>query len=190
MRTQDTYQKGEPRYVAVVVDPNRSTKSAIDMDAFRNFPEHMMQMAQLGRGSSVEPRQTTSNIGYIREPNRVALHHGCDKLYYSIAISLRMKESEQKMLNCLNKSTWTNSLKIEPHTTQHEKNVKALKKMATLTKNYSKWIKDEIDKTTTESTVAKAGKMDPRKHLGKETDTLLQDNVTNCLGTMVNTIVF
>jgi len=62
------------------------------------------------------------------------LHRGLDKLYYSIAISLRMNENEMRMLGQMNKSTWTNSLKIEAYTSQNERNIKALKTIENLTK--------------------------------------------------------
>lgn len=94
------------------------------------------------------------------------------------------------MLGAMNKSTWTNSLKLEGYSTQHEKNVKALKTMENLTNQYSKWIQEETKISLKEFQVATAGKMNPRKHLGLTTDTVLTENVTHSLGTMLNTVVF
>ena len=116
-----------------MVDPIRSTKSGIDMDAFRSIPQAMLAGLRMNQGP-IEPRQTTSNIGLNKTPNTTALHRGLDKLYYSIAISLRMNENEQRMLGSMNKRNWTDSLKINQFTNQHEKNEKALKQMANLTK--------------------------------------------------------
>ena len=98
----------------------------------------------------MEPRQTTSNLGFEHSPCRAAIARGLDKLYYEVVISLRMNESEQRMLTCLNLTTWDRGLKQVAHTTQHEKNVESMKKMAKLSKEYHSWIKDEIGKTTKE----------------------------------------
>lgn len=81
------------------------------IDAFRTIPQEVM-MAQ------IEPRQTTSNIGYLQRPSAVAKIHGLDKMYYSIAINYRKNEGEQKMLLNLNKTSWANSLKLDAYTDQ------------------------------------------------------------------------
>lgn len=159
------------------------------MDAFRSIPQSMIAGMRMNQGP-MEPRQTTSNIGLNRKQNTTALHRGLDKLYYSIAISLRMNENEQRMLGSMNKRSWTDSLKINQFTNQQEKNDKAIKQMANLTKSYSKWIQEETKVSHKEFQVATAGKMNPRKHLGLTTDAVLTENVTHCLGTMLNTVVF
>jgi len=38
--------------------------------------------------------------------------------------------------------------------------------------------------------VASVGKLNPKTHLAKQTDEALVENVTNCLGTMLSTVVF
>jgi len=44
------------------------------------------------------------------------MHRGLNKYYYSIAISYRKNEFEQKMLSNLHKSSWANSLKLADFT--------------------------------------------------------------------------
>jgi 26S proteasome regulatory subunit N11 len=44
------------------------------------------------------------------------MHRGLNKYYYSIAISYRKNEFEQKMLANLHKSSWANSLKLADFT--------------------------------------------------------------------------
>ncbi len=51
-----------PRAVAVVIDPIQSVKGKVVIDAFRSIPP---QVAMLGQ----EPRQTTSNVGFLNKPN-------------------------------------------------------------------------------------------------------------------------
>lgn len=97
-----------PRAVAVVVDPVQSVKGKVVIDAFRSIDQQTMMMG-------IEPRQTTSNIGHIQKPSLVALTHGLNKYYYSIAINYRKNENEQKMLMNLQKVGWGASLKTEDY---------------------------------------------------------------------------
>jgi 26S proteasome regulatory subunit N11 len=46
----------------------------------------------------LEPRQTTSNVGHLHKPSITALIHGLNRSYYSMPISYRKNELEQKML--------------------------------------------------------------------------------------------
>lgn len=57
------------------------------------------------------PSQTTSIIGHLNKPSIQALIHGLNRHYYSIAISYRKSELEEKMLMNLNKKGWTHGLK-------------------------------------------------------------------------------
>lgn len=99
-----------PRAVAIVVDPVQSVKGKVVIDAFRSIDQQTMM-------TGAEPRQTTSNIGHIQKPSRVAEAHGLNRFYYSIAINYRKNEFEQKMLFNLHKSSWANSLKLTDYTT-------------------------------------------------------------------------
>lgn len=140
--------------------------------------------------TGAEPRQTTSHIGHISKPSHVALVHGLNKYYYSIAINYRKSESEQKMLLNLHKSGWTQSLKTQDFSQQHTSNLDLLKTMQKLTADYSKWIEEESKKTTDEFKVASVGKMNPKTHLAMAVEESLTNNVMNCLGTMLSTVVF
>ena len=55
--------------------------------------------------------QTTSIIGHLNKPSLQALIHGLNRHYYSIAISYRKNELEEKMLMNLHKKGWTQGLK-------------------------------------------------------------------------------
>ena len=90
--------------------------------------------------TGMEPRQTTSNIGFMTPPSMVAKLRGLDKHYYSIAINYRKNEGEQKMLCNLNKQSWANSLKLDDYTDQHKSNVETLERLAKLSESYNKWI--------------------------------------------------
>lgn len=125
------------------------------MDAFRTIP--MM--------STGEPRQTTSNIGYLHKPSPAQIIRGLNKYYYSIVINTKKSEMEQRMLHCLNKVEWSKSL-VQKDYVEHKKNtVDVMKKFAKMTGDYEKWIKEENTKSKKEMTVWKAGKVNPSKHL-------------------------
>jgi 26S proteasome regulatory subunit N11 len=69
-------------------------------------------------------------------------------------------------------------------------NVKKLKEFSKLTFLYNKWIKEETKMTREEFVVHSVGKLNPQKHLQSEIEESLNANVIDCLGSMVNTVVF
>jgi 26S proteasome regulatory subunit N11 len=94
------------------------------------------------------------------------------------------------MLLNLNKTNWTNSLKLRDYTDQHSTNVETLKTLSKLATDYNKWIKEEMKKTREEFIVASVGLTNPKKQLGMQIENSLNTNVMDCLGTMLNTVCF
>jgi len=183
INTQQSFEALNKRAVAVVIDPIQSVKGKVVIDAFRLINPQLMMLGQA-------PRQTTSNLGHLRKPSIQALIHNLNRHYYSINISYRKNELEQKMLLNLHKKTWTHGLKIknpEDHAKQNEKTVQQL---LDFSKSYSKRLEDEDTKTEEELTVANVGKLDPKKHLETDVEELMASNISQCLGTMLDTIVF
>ena len=158
IETQKSQEQLNPRAVAIVVDPVQSVKGKVVIDAFRNIDPQMMMMG-------VEPRQTTSNIGFINKASLVAVAHGLNKYYYSIAINYRKNEFEQKMLLNLNKQNWSRAVRNQDFKEQQASTETTLKEMARLTEEYNKWIQEEIKKTREELVVSQVGKMNPKVHL-------------------------
>ena len=183
IETQKSQEQLNGRSVAVVVDPIQSVKGKVVMDAFRNIDQ---QIAMMG----IEPRQTTSNIGFLNRPSRVAIEHGLNRYYYSIVINCKKNELEQKMLLNLNKENWSGSLRLKQYTDQHDTNLEQLQKMSKLTEEYNKWIKEETKMTREEFMVKSVGMKNPKKALESEIEENLNTNVMDCLGSMVNTVVF
>jgi 26S proteasome regulatory subunit N11 len=62
--------------------------------------------------------------------------------------------------------------------------------MARLAGEYNKWIQEEIKKSKEEFIVSSVGKLNPKNHLTHLIDDTLNENVMECLGSMVNTVVF
>jgi len=165
------------------VDPIQSVKGKVVIDAFRLINQ---QMAIFGQPS----RQTTSNLGHLRKPSIQALIHNLNRHYYSINIDYRKNELETKMLLNLHKKLWTHGLRVtEPH--QHAKNnEKIVQDMLKFTKDYNKQLEEEETKTAEELIVARAGVRDAKKHLESSVELLMNDNITQCLGMMIDTVVF
>ena len=86
--------------VSIVIDPVQSVKGKVVIDAFRLINPQTIMLGQ-------EPRQTTSNLGHLNKPSIRALIHGLNRHYYSINISYRKNQLEEKMLLNLNKNKWS-----------------------------------------------------------------------------------
>jgi len=103
INTQASFEGLAKRAVAVVVDPIQSVKGKVVIDAFRLINPQLVMFGQ-------EPRQTTSNIGYLQKPSIQAIVHGLNRHYYSLAINYRKNDLEQMMLLNLHKKK--NGLKV------------------------------------------------------------------------------
>lgn len=62
--------------------------------------------------------------------------------------------------------------------------------MARLTQEYNKWIQEENKKTKEDFVVSSVGKLNPKNHLSHSIEDTLNENVMECLTSMVNTVVF
>merc|ERR1711967_122883 len=183
INTQQSFEALNQRAVAVVVDPIQSVKGKVVIDAFRSINPQMVMMGQ-------EPRQTTSNVGHINKPSIQALIHGLNRHYYAIAIGYRKNELEQRMLLNLYESKWTKGLSLVDFEQHAKDNEKAATEMLDLTAKYEKLVKDEIETDAEELMIKNVGKQDPKKRLTDEVDRMMASNIGQCLGSMIDTIVF
>ena len=103
VNTQQSFEQLTKRAVSIVIDPIQSVKGKVVIDAFRLINSQLIMMGK-------EPRQTTSNLGYLKKPSIQALVHNLNRHYYSMNISYRKNELEQKMLSNLNKKKFVRSL--------------------------------------------------------------------------------
>jgi len=183
INTQSSFEALHPRSVALVVDPIQSVKGKVVIDCFRLInPQWMM----LGR----EPRQTTSNIGHLQKPSIQALIHGLNRHYYSIVIDYRKNALEEGMLMNLHKRNWTTGLAVEKFEDHKASNEAILDKMVKLTAAYNERIQQEEGKTVEQILVDNVGKVDPKRHLEANVSDLMSANIIQCLGTMLDTVVF
>lgn len=185
INTQQSFEQQtvNKRAVAVVVDPIQSVKGKVVIDAFRTINPQFLMMGQ-------EPRQTTSNIGHLQRPSVQALVHGLNRHYYSLPITYRKNELEQKMLLNLHKKKWTQGLTLTKFDQQSLDNEKIFKEMVQLAKAYEKSVQEEDKLSKEKLVVHKVGKLDPKKHLEQDVSELMAKNITQTLGMMLNTVSF
>merc|ERR1711966_394684 len=134
--TQQSFEALNQRAVAVVVDPIQSVKGKVVIDAFRSINPQMVMMGQ-------EPRQTTSNVGHIQKPSIQALIHGLNRHYYSINISYRKNQLEEKMLLNLNKNKWSEGLRLKDFDKHGDANEKVVLELKGLADRYEKAVVEE-----------------------------------------------
>ncbi|KAH1016254.1 hypothetical protein HUJ04_007508 [Dendroctonus ponderosae] len=183
INTQQSFEALSERAVAVVVDPIQSVKGKVVIDAFRLINANMMVLGQ-------EPRQTTSNLGHLQKPSVQALIHGLNRHYYSISINYRKNELEQKMLLNLHKKSWMDGLTLADYSENCSTNEKTVADMLELAKNYNKALEDEEKMTPEQLAIKNVGKQDPKRHLEEKVDVLMTNNIVQCLGAMLDTVVF
>ena len=183
MNTQQSFEQQLARAVAVVIDPIQSVRGKVVIDAFRLInPQLLMR--------SMEPRQTTSNIGHLNKPSITAVLHGLNRHYYSLAINYRKNELEQSMLLNLQKKKWVQGLKVEDFKKREDENLKTVEEMLNLAETYNKWIQDEMKKTKQEMVVSTVGKLDPKKRLEQDVDHIMTQNILHSLSSMIDTVIF
>jgi len=181
--TQTSFEQLNPRSVAVVVDPIQSVKGKVVIDAFRSINPQMIMVGQ-------EPRQTTSNVGHLNKPSLQALIHGLDRHYYSINISYHHTERESSMLMNLYKKTWTRGLEVDKFDEHTKTNEETIASMLELSKQYNEAVKLEKDMEPEKLAIANVGKVDSKRRLHGEMEKLMSSNIKQCLGAMLDTVVF
>ena len=137
-----------------------------------------------------EPRQTTSNIGFLKKATIQARIHGLDRHYYSLVIDWRKNDLEEQILMNLHKKDWTTGLIIKEFEDYQKHSVSLLEGMAKLSKEYSERVRMEEGRTQDEVEVMNVGKIDPKKHLENDVNELMASSIIQCLGTMIDTVAF
>ena len=183
INTQQAFEALNPRLVSVVIDPVQSVKGKVVIDAFRLINPQTIMLGQ-------EPRQTTSNLGHLNKPSIQALIHGLNRHYYSINISYRKNELEEKMLLNLNKNKWSEGLRLKNFGEHGDANEKVVLELKELADRYEKAVVEEDTLTAKELLVKNVGRQDAKKHLSENARKLMSDNIVQTLGSMLDTICF
>jgi len=137
-----------------------------------------------------EPRQTTSNLGHLQKPSIQALIHGLNRHYYSIPIKYRMNEMEQQMLLNLHKKSWLEGLTLQDYAKHADTNEETVKDVLGLAQQYHKCLEEEDKMTPEQLAIKNVGKLDPRRHLQEKVESLMTSNIVQCLGAMLDSVIF
>lgn len=140
--------------------------------------------------TNTEPRQTTSHIGFLKKPTIQARIHGLDRHYYSIVIDWRKNDLEEQMLMNLHKKDWTTGMVIQKYEDHQKHTSQLMDRLTRLSKEYCVRVKEEEGRTQEEVEVMNVGKIDPKKHLDNDVNELMASSIIQCLGTMIDTVVF
>jgi 26S proteasome regulatory subunit N11 len=62
--------------------------------------------------------------------------------------------------------------------------------MLELAKAYNKAVQEEDEKTAEKFQIDQVGKLDAKKHLQQDIETVMSNNIIQVLGTMLDTVVF
>lgn len=181
--TQQAFERLNPRAVAVVVDPIQSVKGKVVIDAFRLISQTTLMIGQ-------EPRQTTSNVGYLNKPSIQALIHGLNRHYYSINIKFKKTIAEEQMLLNVHKEDWSSGLQIKSFGEQEKCNEKAVEQLVNLASQYTQRVAEEKDLTDEQLKTRYVGKQDPKKHLEVTVNERLEENIVSLLATNVDRVGF
>lgn len=181
--TQHAFERLNPRAVAVVVDPIQSVKGKVVIDAFRLISQNFLIIGQ-------EPRQTTSNIGYLNKPSIQALIHGLNRHYYSINIDFKKTLAEEQMLLNVHKDDWASGLQISNFGEKEKNNEQAVEQLVRLATAYTSRVAEEKELTEEQLKTRYVGKQDPKKHLEETVNDRLEENIVSLLATSVDRVSF
>lgn len=156
--TQSLFEQICKRAVAVVIDPIQSVKGKVVIDAFRNINNMTL---------SGDPRITTSNIGFLKQPSFISLVHGLNKTYYSFNITFKKNDLEKNMLLNMNRKSWADNLKpVESKG----------KDINELIQKYCKMVSEENNLSKEEIEQRKVGRIDYRRHLLEKCNEIIEEN--------------
>lgn len=181
--TQHAFERLNPRAVAVVVDPIQSVKGKVVIDAFRLISQNFLIIGQ-------EPRQTTSNIGYLNKPSIQALIHGLNRHYYSINIDFKKTLAEEQMLLNVHKDDWASGLQISSFGEKEKDNEQAVAQLVKLAASYTSRVAEEKELSEEQLKTRYVGKQDPKKHLEETVNDRLEENIVSLLATSVDRVSF
>ena len=94
------------------------------------------------------------------------------------------------MLLNLHKTGWENGLALAEYGEHTEHNEKTISEMLELAKLYKTSVEEEDKLTKEELAIKNVGKQDPKRHLEAKVSVLMSSNIVQCLGAMVNTVIF
>jgi len=94
------------------------------------------------------------------------------------------------MLLNLHKKSWMDGLMLNDYAENCKINETTVSDMLELAKNYNKALEEEEKMTPEQLAIKNVGKQDPKRHLEEKVDVLMSSNIVQCLGAVLDTVVF
>eukprot|EP00792_Barthelona_sp_PAP020_P006366 TRINITY_DN2971_c0_g1_i1.p2 TRINITY_DN2971_c0_g1~~TRINITY_DN2971_c0_g1_i1.p2 ORF type:complete len:348 (-),score=115.76 TRINITY_DN2971_c0_g1_i1:1564-2559(-) len=205
--TQSSFEKLDPRAVAVVVDPIQSVRGKVVIDAFRLIPASLMLM-----GSS---RQITSNVGLTKPAELKALIRGLGRQYYSLNIAHSKTTEDIDLLLSLDNTKRSHELVLSDYNESRRDFVNDLNELVKLSKMFEQKVKNELltvekddkkkkveeeEEDTEEEKkekerqekipkIVNVGRLDPKRHAIETANHLGESSVSVMLSTMLDATV-
>lgn len=186
INTAKSYEQLNPRSVSVVIDPIQSVPGNVVIDAFRNITQEMFQQVNADSGGFTDARQITSNIGFMCKFSPVALNRGLNQYYYNMPITFRKKIHEINLLMNVYNKGWQEGFKLED-VYQHERTTRnSIRELISFTKQAEKFITQGRD----EDDIGNIGRPNAVAHLQSEANQIIERNLDQSIGAMINSVVF
>ena len=178
--TQKSFERMEGRSVALVIDPVQSVPGSTVMDCFRTIGGMDIAMNK-------DPRITTSNKYHIKsKADHDAQLRGAGRLYYSMCVESRTTdELELRMLEKFLLKPWQQSLIVTQTEPLHQ-----LRRFKELTKLWHSQINTQESEDSAKIKLKMIGKPNARKELSELVEQVMEEQVLECLGTMLNSVSF
>eukprot|EP01061_Rhynchopus_euleeides_P038224 TRINITY_DN65665_c0_g1_i1.p1 TRINITY_DN65665_c0_g1~~TRINITY_DN65665_c0_g1_i1.p1 ORF type:complete len:306 (+),score=106.42 TRINITY_DN65665_c0_g1_i1:86-1003(+) len=179
--TAQSFESSTPqqRAVSVVVDPIQSVTGKVVLSAFRTIN---MQQTMMG----IEPRQTTSNLGWLEKPSTQTMMRGLNRTYYQLPCAYRKNEAEIRMLLKVYEKGWESGLQMQSPVDVKKDNYSSAATLKRLVREYEKMITSGLDSDE----VANVGKLNAKHHVEQEVDSIMCRNVDQILSTAIAGVVF
>ena len=170
---QSQYEKDDPRFICIVVDPVQSYYGRVVIGAFRSISMLRFDIAQ-----NNEPRDTTAMTGLLDKPSIKSIVRGLNRTYYQLCIAYRMSQQEQKLLISLSTPSWMGGLSVPSFSRELSVSSEMMKRMIDVSKQYRKGISEEEGSSTYEMDVKYVGKVNPKLFMRECSDKIASSVVS------------
>ncbi|CAL6058186.1 26S_proteasome non-ATPase regulatory subunit [Hexamita inflata] len=110
--TQKSFEKLDPRCVAIVVDPVNSANGRLVIESFRLTGSG--PGAGFGGGKALETRIVTGEQGFLRKKEATSILHGMGSQFYQMVIQFNKLGFENIMINKIQSKLWIDFVGGEP----------------------------------------------------------------------------
>jgi len=178
---QKSWERLDPRCVAVVVDPVKSVRGKVVIGAFRLTGHNALLQMVNPTAPPPETRETTSFIGHMIRPSHKTIRSGLGVVFYMMPVKFHMSQYEENMLMSLNRPEWSTGFKMDNYSSRDTQYASSLKKMSDIMESYRKSILDEETLNQEQLLIRHVGTIDPQEFLKDNSEHLSEIAATQHL---------